>query len=113
MDKKVSYYFNKLPSWQKEILEKVRTVIQNAAPLADEAMSYGVPAFKLHGRLLVAYAIFKKHIGLYPEPETIVKFEKELKNYITSTGTIQFSLSQPIPYDVIENIITYKYNKLL
>lgn len=112
MDKKVTDYFDKQKSPQKEILKKVRTIIQNLAPLANEAMSYGVPAFKINGRLLVAYAAFKKHVGLYPEPETIKSFEKELKSYTTLKGTIQFKLNQPIPYDLIEKIIIYKYNKL-
>jgi uncharacterized protein YdhG (YjbR/CyaY superfamily) len=112
MDKKVQQYIDKQKSPQKEILKKVRIVIQQSAPLAEEAMSYGVPAFKFNGRLLVAYAAFKQHIGLYPEPETIQSFEKELKNYTTSKGAIQFGLDQPMPFNLIEQIIKYKYNKL-
>ena len=112
MDKKVQQYIDKQKSPQKEILKQVRIIIQNSAPLADEAMSYGVPAFKLNGHLLVAYAAFKQHVGLYPEPETIIKFEKELKNYTTSKGTIQFRVDQPMPFDLIEKIVEYRYNKL-
>jgi uncharacterized protein YdhG (YjbR/CyaY superfamily) len=112
MNEDVKKYIEKHKSPQKEILKKIRIVIQNSAPLANETMSYGVPAFKINGHLLVAYAAFKQHIGLYPEPDTIQSFEKELKSYKTSKGTIQFRLDQPIPYDVIEKIIKYKYNKL-
>lgn len=93
-------------------MKKLRKVIRSSAPLAEEVMSYGVPAFKVNGRLLTAYAAFKEHVGLYPEPETIKSFEKELKNYTTSKGAIQFRLDTPIPYDLIEKIITYKYNKI-
>lgn len=113
MDEKVKQYINKQKSPQREIMKKLRILIQNSAPLAEEAMSYGVPAFKLNGHLLVAYASFKQHLGLYPEPETIKSFEKELKSYTTSKGTIQFNLGQPIPYDLIGKIIKYKYIKLI
>lgn len=112
MGQKVTDYINKLESLHKEIMEKLRILIQSSAPLAQETMSYGVPAYKLNGRYLVAYAAFKQHIGLYPEPETIRYFQKELKKYKTSKGAIQFSLNQPIPYDLIEKIVEYKYAKL-
>ncbi len=112
MDEKVKQYIDKQPSPQKEIMEKVRVVIQHSAPLAEEAMSYGVPAFKLRGHLLVAYAAFKQHIGIYPEPQTIEVFEKELQNYTTSKGAIQFQIDQPIPYDLMEKIVAYKYANL-
>ena len=111
MNQEVKKYFEKQPKLQKEILEKVRAVIQKAAPEASELMSYGVPAFKLNGQS-VLYAAFKAHIGLYPEPATIKAFEKELKNYSTSKGTIRFELSNPIPYDLIEKIVKYKYEKM-
>lgn len=112
MNSEVKKYFDKQKSPQKEILKKIRTLIQNTAPLAKECMSYGAPAFKFNG-ILVLYAAFKNHIGLYPEPEAIKVFKKELLTYETSKGTIKFSLDKPIPYDLIEKIIKYKYNKLI
>jgi len=112
MDDEVKKYFNRQKSPQKEILKKIRTLIQNSAPLAKECMSYGAPAFK-YIKILVLYAAFKNHIGIYPEPDTIKAFKKELVNYETSKGTIKFSLDKPIPYDLIEKIIKYKYNKLI
>lgn len=108
MDKKVSEYIAKQPSPQKEILIKIRELIGKLIPDAEEKMSYGAPAFKLNGKQ-VLYAAFKEHIGLYPEPEIIQKFKKELENYETATGTIKFSLTKPIPYDLIEKIVIEKY----
>ena len=111
MNEKVKQYIDKQKSPRKEIMMKIRLVIQNSAPLAKEAINYGVPAFKLNDHFFVAYAAFKQHIGLYPEPETIKSFEKELKSYTTSKGAIQFKLDQRIPYNLIEKIIKYKYLK--
>ena len=112
MNSDVKKYFDKQKSPQKEILIKIRALIQNSAPHAKECMSYGAPAFKCK-KTLVLYAAFKNHIGIYPEPETINAFKKELVNYETSKGTIKLSLDKPIPYDLIEKIVKYKYNKLI
>lgn len=108
MDKKVSEYIDKQESPQKEILLKIRNLIAKLIPTAEEKMSYGAPAFKLNGKQ-VLYAAFKNHVGFYPEPEIIEKFKKDLKNYETAKGTIKFDLDKPIPYDLVEKIISYKY----
>jgi uncharacterized protein YdhG (YjbR/CyaY superfamily) len=111
MKDEIQLYIDKQAPLQKEILEKLRKPIKKSAPLATEAMSYGVPAFKFKGNL-VLYAAFKNHIGIYPEPKTIQVFKNELKNYDTSKGTIKFALDKQIPYDLIEKIVKYKYKNL-
>ncbi len=108
MNNEVQAYINKQVSPQKEIIKKIRSLIQRTAPVAIEGMSYGVPAFKLNGSNLIVYAAFKNHVGIYPEPETIKVFEKELTNYETSKGTVKFKIDEPIPYSLIEKIIKYR-----
>jgi len=90
------------------ILQKVRATISKSAPIAQEAMIYGVPGFKINGKNLVVYAAFKKHIGFYPEPEIIDHFRNDLKDYKTSKGAIQFSYEKPIPYELIARMVKYK-----
>ena len=108
MDEKVTEYIDKQKSPQKEILKKIRELIKQLIPNAQEKMSYGVPAFGYKNKLIM-YAAFKKHIGLYPEPEVIEHFKKELTGYKTSKGTIQFDLDNHIPYDLIKKIVEYKF----
>lgn len=110
MDKTISEYIDKQKSPQREILVKVRELIRKLVPEAEEKMSYGVPAFKLDGKSIL-YAAFKEHVGLYPEPEVISVFKEELKGYQTSKGTIKFAINEPIPYDLISRIITFKFKK--
>lgn len=105
---KVLEYINKQKSPQKEILIEIRNLIKKLIPNGEEKMSYGAPAFKLDGKQIL-YAAFKEHIGIYPEPEIIENFEKDLKDYKTAKGTIKFDLDKKIPYDLIEKIIVYKY----
>ncbi|MFA5532446.1 MAG: DUF1801 domain-containing protein [Candidatus Shapirobacteria bacterium] len=108
MDQKVNEYIAKQKSPQKEILVKIRNLIKKIIPKAEEKMSYGVPAFRLNNKEIL-YAVFKNHVGIYPEPEIIEKFKEELKDFETAKGTIKFSLDKSIPYDLIKKIIIYKY----
>ena len=85
------------------LLEKMRLTIQKAAPQATEKIAYGIPTFVLRGNL-VHFGGYTKHIGFYPSPSAIVKFEKELSKYPTAKGSIKFKLEEPIPFDLITKI---------
>lgn len=110
MNNLVSEYIDKQKSPQREILMKLRGLIRELVPEAEEKMSYGVPAFKLKDKS-VLYAAFKEHVGLYPEPDAILAFKEELKDYQTSKGTIKFAIEKPIPYDLISKIVMFKLKK--
>ncbi len=71
-----------------------------------------MPTFYLNGNL-VHFAAFKRHIGFYPTPAGIEEFQDELKAYPTSKGAIQFPLDQPIPYDLIARITTFRVRQNL
>lgn len=86
------------------ILEKVRGTISHAAPDAKEIISYQMPAFKQHG-ILVYFAAWKKHIGLYPPISGDKALEKAVARYAGPKGNLQFPLNEPIPYDLIERIV--------
>ncbi len=85
------------------ILQKMRRVVRGAAPDAQEAISYQIPAFKLNG-VLVYFAAFKKHIGFYPPISGDAKLKKAVSRYAGEKGNLRFPLDQPIPYDPIERI---------
>ena len=103
----VDEYISTFPPKTKKALKEIRSGIQQAAPNAEEAISYNIPAFKLHG-MLVWYAGYKEHIGLYPRVNVIQVFKKELTDYKLSKGTIQFPLDQPLPVDLITRIVKYR-----
>ena len=85
----------------------MRRTIRKCVPEAKEAISYGIPTFKLKGNL-VHFAAFKNHIGFYPGAAAIVVFAKDLSTYETSKGTIRFPLDQPLPLDLVEKITKYR-----
>ncbi len=102
--KDIDSYISQFSAEVQEILEKVRTTIQSAAPEATETISYLMPAFKLHG-ILVYFAAWEKHIGLYPPVSGDKALEKAIARYAGPKGNLQFPLDEPIPYDLIERIV--------
>lgn len=109
MPTEISTYISKQEPKQQEVLIQTRNLIKTLLPDAEERMSYGAPSFRLNGKSIL-YAAFKTHLGLYPEPEIISHFKKELAKYETAKGTIKFSLDEPIPLDLITKIVKYKYS---
>ena len=101
--KNIDEYIAAFPPEVQEILEKIRFAIRNAAPDAQETISYQIPAFKLNGTL-VYFAAFKKHIGFYPPIRGDAKLMKAVSPYAGEKGNLRFPLDQPIPYDLIERI---------
>ena len=87
----------------QEILEKIRRIVRGVAPDAQEAISYQMPTFKLKG-VLVHFAAFKNHIGLYPPIRGDAAIEEAVAPYAGEKGNLRFPLDQPIPYDLIERI---------
>lgn len=97
-------YISQFPADVQAILEKVRATIRQAAPEAKEVISYQMPALKQHG-ILVYFAAWKKHIGLYPPISGDKAIEKAVARYAGPKGNLQFPLDEPIPYDLIERIV--------
>lgn len=88
----------------KNILERVRTTIRAAAPEASERISYRMPAFEQHG-ILVYFAAWRNHIGLYPPIKGDAAIEKAIARYAGPKGNLQFPLDEPIPYKLITRIV--------
>lgn len=86
-------------------LGKVRRAIRRAAPAAEEVISYGMPAYRLGGFGLLSFAAWKNHIALYPAPTGSARFNKQLLPYRAAKSTVRFPLDEPIPVDLIAQIV--------
>lgn len=104
----IDEYIEAFPEDVQQVLQKIRTTIQKAAPDAQEGISYKMPAFYLNGRYLVYFAAYKRHIGMYPVPAGDAEFNREIAPYQSSKGTLQFPLNQPIPYGLIRKVVKYR-----
>jgi len=94
-------------------LEQVRSTVKAVAPDAVEVISYSLPAFKLHGAMLVWFAAHTNHIGLYPRASAIEAFADKLKTYKFAKGSIQFPFDKPLPLDLITEIVKFRVGEIL
>ncbi|HSV75783.1 MAG TPA: DUF1801 domain-containing protein [Bacteroidales bacterium] len=103
----IDEYHAQFPEEIVNVLQQLRMAIKQAAPQLSETISYGMPAFK-QNKVLVYYAVNKKHIGFYPTPVPIKVFEKDLAGFKTSKGAIQFPLGKPLPLSLIKKIVKFR-----
>ena len=102
----VDEYLSGVSEDKRAALEQLRKVIAAAAPKAEECISYQLPAFRLDGKLLVAFGAAARHCAFYPMSASCVEAHKgELKDYKTSKGTIQFQAEQPLPAALVRKLV--------
>jgi uncharacterized protein YdhG (YjbR/CyaY superfamily) len=105
--KTIDEYIATFPPNIQTLLQQIRVAVHEAAPEAEEIISYQMPAFKQNG-VLVYFAAFKNHIGFFPTASGIEAFQDKLSAYKTSKGTIQFPLDRPLPLDLIREIVRFR-----
>jgi len=111
--KAVSDYFATLPKGKRDTLQKLRKSIAAAAPKAEEAISYGLPAYKYMGRPLVSYNAAKNHCSFYVMSNTTLKsFRAELKDYDTDTGTIRFPIGGSLPAALVKKLVNARMKEI-
>jgi len=108
----IDEYIGGFPNHVQEILEKIRITIQKAAPDATEKISYAMPAFEQNG-IVVYFAAFKNHIGLYALPTGHEAFKEEFLPYKSGKGSVQFPITKPIPYDLITKVVKFRVKENL
>jgi uncharacterized protein YdhG (YjbR/CyaY superfamily) len=108
----VDQYISTFPQSTQALLQQMRATIREAAPQAEEVISYQMPAFRFHG-VLVYFAGYKNHIGFYPTPSGIQKFKQELSVFKNSKGAVQFPLSKPLPIELIKRIVSFRVQENL
>lgn len=108
----VDEYIAAFPADVQRILQAVRATIRAAAPQAEEAISYGMPTFRLKGNL-VHFGAHKTHIGFYPTPAAIEAFRERLAVYEGAKGSIRFLLDQPIPLDLIAEMTRFRVQQVM
>ena len=107
--KSVDEYMAAQPAALRGMLERVRSAIRHAMPDAEEAISYKIPAYKLHATPVLYFAGWREHYSLYPATTRLIAaFKKELAPYEVNKGTIRFRLSEPVPVKLIGRIAKFR-----
>jgi len=103
--KTVDDYIQSFPSDVQVVLETLRALARKALPDADEAISYGIAAYRIDGADIVYFAGWQRHTSLYPIPVVGEDLDQELKPYRSGRGTLRFRLGEPLPTALIEAVI--------
>jgi uncharacterized protein YdhG (YjbR/CyaY superfamily) len=102
----VDEYLAALPADRRGPMQTLRDTIRAAAPDATEVITYKMPGFKRNGRFLVSYDAFKRHYSLFPSSDPMIEaLGERLTPYLAGKGTIRFPADQPIPADLVTEIV--------
>ena len=111
--KSIDEYIASVPAEIQLRLQRIRDLVSEIAPDADETISYRIPAFKLHGRILIYFAAHTEHIGMYPAPYGVPQFERDLAKYGAGKGTLRFPHDHALPIPVIKRVLKYRLQQTL
>lgn len=103
--KSVDEYLGALDPARRAELERIRSLVTQLVPDAEETMSYGMPTLKYKDRALVYFTASKKHMSFYPSSWAIEELRDRLENYKTTAHAVQFTLAQPLPDDLISDLV--------
>jgi uncharacterized protein YdhG (YjbR/CyaY superfamily) len=104
--KTIDDYLAALPTDKRAALEELWKTIRAVAPKAEECIGYRLPAFRLNGKMLVAFGATANHCAFYPmSSSTVATFKDELKDYKTGKGTIRFQVDNPLPAALVRKLV--------
>ena len=105
-------YVAELSSSQKSIFQRIQNIVMAIAPDAELVMSYGIPTFKYRGKILLHVGAFKDHMSIFPGSEATQKFADRLRGYKISKGTIQFTVDNPLPDEILREIVQMRFDQI-
>jgi uncharacterized protein YdhG (YjbR/CyaY superfamily) len=104
--KQVTAHLAKVPQPQKSTLQQLRKTILEIIPEAEEVISYGFPGYRINGKIICGFDAFKNHCSFFPHSSLVIpELEKELVNYKTSKGALQFAIDKPLPKSLVRKLI--------
>jgi uncharacterized protein YdhG (YjbR/CyaY superfamily) len=111
--KEVDQHLAEVPEPQRSTLQSLRKAIREVIPEAQEVISYGFPGYKLDGKIICGFEAFKTHCSYFPHSSLVIpELEKELANYKTSKGALQFGIDKPLPKPLVRKLINTRIRLL-
>lgn len=113
MADEVQAYVDKFEGESKARLEQLRKIVRAEVPDAEEGFMYGLVGYKLNKKPLVYFGGFANHTGFYATPNGHTAFSEEFLKYKQGKGSVQFSLDQPLPVELVKRVIRYRQERVL
>ena len=107
----IDEYIAQAPPATRPILQRIRAIVREEAPGADERISYRMPAF-FHGGAIIYFAPFRHHVGMFPPVKGDAALEKALAKYRGEKGNLRFPLDEPMPYPLIRRVVRARLKAL-
>jgi uncharacterized protein YdhG (YjbR/CyaY superfamily) len=105
----IDQYLDALEEPKRTTLARLRQTILDVLPDAEQGISYGLPAFKVHGKTIAGFAAFKNHLSYLPHSGSVFpQLKEELQGYSTSSGALRFAIDQPLPAALVEKLIAVR-----
>lgn len=101
----VDEYLATLSAEKRSALQHLRKAIRSAAPRAEECISYGIPAFRLAGRVLVHFHAATNHCSFFPGAYPLVACKSDVAKYDASKGTVRFPPAKPLPASFVRKLV--------
>lgn len=109
----VDAYLATIDEPKRSTLEQLRGTIRQIIPDAEECISYGMPAFRLHGKVVAGFAAFKNHLSYLPHSGSVIpQLRSELSSYATTTGSLHFAVDKPLPKELVEKLIAVRLGQV-
>lgn len=110
----IDEYLARLDEPKRTTLSELRQTILSIIPDAEQCISYGGPAFRLHGKVVAGFAAFKNHLSYLPHSGSVfVQLPDEVAAYVTSSGALQFAVDKPLPAELVEKLIAVRIRQIL
>lgn len=107
----IDEYLETVTPTQRIALERIRTIVKQTVPEAEESISYGMPTFKYKGKSLLLFSAFKNHMSIFGHVSSV---EEKLEGFqLSHRGTVQFTEDKPIPEEIIKEIVTKRRDEIL
>jgi uncharacterized protein YdhG (YjbR/CyaY superfamily) len=112
--KEIDDYLANLDEPKRTTLQKLRQTIEDVIPGAEQGISYGMPAFRLHGKVIAGFAAFKNHLSYLPHSGSVLaELGGDVARYVTSKGALQFSIDKSLPRALVKKLIAVRLREVV
>jgi uncharacterized protein YdhG (YjbR/CyaY superfamily) len=109
----ITGYLNALDEPKRATLQKLRETILDVIPELEQGLSYGVPAFRLRGKVVAGFAAFKNHLSYLPHSGAVLsELDADLVGYVKSKGALRFGIDEPLSKEIVEKLIRVRVSQL-